>query len=168
MAKSPRDAEAYPRFAELMTAFATALDPLVTMTPPNVAEPSLREQMALFRRALAVRRLGKATMLQMLRVPPMPVRDFLNEWFETELLKASLAVDALVGTFQGPFSPGTAFGLIPRFSPAVRGRGWCFVKVGMSGLASALASAARNAGETIPTEDEVGRVNSRSGRGNER
>src|SRR5439155_426745 len=81
MAKSPRDAEAYPRFAELMTAFATALDPLVTMTPPNVAEPSLREQMALFRRALAVRRLGKATMQQMLRVPPMPVRDFLNEWF---------------------------------------------------------------------------------------
>ena len=164
MAKSPRDAEAYPRFAELMTAFATALDPLVTMTPPNVAEPSLGEQMSLLRRALAVRRLGKATMQQMLRVPPMPVRDFLNEWFETELLKASLAVDALVGTFQGPFSPGTAFGLIPRFSPAVRGRGWCFVKGGMGGLANALASAARDAGVTIRTEAEVRRITSRNGR----
>ncbi|TLZ43395.1 MAG: NAD(P)/FAD-dependent oxidoreductase, partial [Methanobacteriota archaeon] len=110
--KSPRDAEAYPRFVALLRRFAAAIEPLLTMTPPNVANPSLADQMGLLRRALAVRRLGKDTMQQFLRVPPMPVRDFLNEWFETDLLKASLAVDALLGTFQGPWSPGTAFGLI--------------------------------------------------------
>ena len=164
MTKSPRDAEAYPRFTAFLRDFATALDPLFTMTPPNVAAPSLGEQIDIFRRAFAVRRLGKKTMQQMLRMPPMPVRDFLNEWFETELLKASLAVDALIGTFQGPFSPGTAFGLVPHFLPAVHGSGWSFVKGGMGNLASALALAARDAGATIRTGAEVSRITSTDGR----
>src|SRR5438093_1279894 len=162
--KSSRDAEAYPRFTAFLRDFATALDPLVTMTPPNVAAPTLGEQMGLLRRALAVRRLGKDTMQQMLRMPPMSVRDFLNEWFETDLLKASFAVDALVGTFQGPFSPGTAFGLVPHFLPAVQGGGWSFVKGGMGTLASALALAAREAGATIRTNADVRRITSTDGR----
>src|SRR5207253_6904174 len=62
------------------------------------------------------------------------------------------------------FSPGTAFGLIPRFSPAVRGRGRCFVKGGMGSLANALASAAKDAGVTIRTGAEVRRITSRDGR----
>src|SRR2546430_7498610 len=94
-------------------------------------------------------------MQQMMRMPPMPIRDFLNEWFDTELLKASFAVDALVGTFQGPFSPGTAFGLVPHFLPAVHGGGWSFVKGGMGTLASALALAAREAGATLRTNARV-------------
>jgi len=164
MKQSPRDAEAYPRFTNFLHDFATALDPLFTMTPPNVAAPTLGEQMSLFRRALAVRRLGKKTMQQMLRMPPMPIRDFLNEWFETELLKASFAVDALIGTFQGPFSPGTAFALVPHFLPAVHGGGWSFVKGGMGTLASALALAAREAGTTIRTNADVTRITSTDGR----
>src|SRR5439155_1146199 len=120
--------------------------------------------MGLLRRALAVRRLGKDTMQQILRMPPMSVRDFLNEWFETDLLKASIAVDALVGTFQGPFSPGTAFGLVPHFLPAVQGGGWSFVKGGMGTLASALALAAREAGATIRTNADVRRITSTDGR----
>jgi len=164
MTKSPRDAEAYPRFTAFLRDLATALDPLCVMTPPNVAAPTMSEQMGLFRRALAVRRLGKKTMQQMLRMPPMSIRDFLNEWFETELLKASLAVDALIGTFQGPFSPGTAFGLVSHFLPSVQGSGWSFVKGGMGTLASALALAAREAGATIRTNADVRRITSAEGR----
>jgi phytoene dehydrogenase-like protein len=163
-AKSSRDAEAYPRFVAMLRQFAGALDPLLTMTPPNVAAPNLGEQMGLLRRALAVRRLGKAAMQQMLRLPPMAVRDLLNEWFETELLKASLAVDALLGTFQGPWSPGTAFGLIHHFLPSVHESGWAFVRGGMGTLAAALATSARSAGATIRTEAEVTRVLCRVGR----
>jgi phytoene dehydrogenase-like protein len=156
--KSPRDAEAYPRFVALLRRFAAAIEPLMTMTPPNVANPSLTDQMGLLRRALAVRRLGKDTMRQFLRVPPMPVRDFLNEWFETDLLKASLAVDSLLGTFQGPWSPGTAFGLIHHSLARAQGPGWAFVRGGMGTLAGALAQAATDAGATIRTDAEVGRI----------
>jgi phytoene dehydrogenase-like protein len=163
MTKSPHDAEAYPRFMAFLRDFAKALDPILVMTPPNVAAPSLGEQMGLFRRALAVRRMGKATMQQMLRLPPMPVRDLLNEWFETELLKATLAVDALIGTFQGPFSPGTAFGLVSRLPAAVQG-GWSFVKGGMGNLAHALALAATEAGATIRTDADVKQITTVNGR----
>ena len=164
MTRSPRDAEAYPRFATFLRQFATALNPLLTTTPPNVMAPNLGEQMGLLRRALSIRRLGKPTMQQMLRTPPMPVRDFLNEWFETDLLKASLAVDALIGTFQGPFSPGTAFGLVAHYLPAANGGGWSFVKGGMGSLVNALAAAAREAGVAIRTDAEVKRITTKEGR----
>ena len=164
MGASRKDAEAYPRFVAFLSDFAGALDPLMTSTPPNVANPGLGEQMELVRRALALRRLGKATLQQMLRMPPMPVRDFLNEWFETELLKASLAVDAILGTFQGPFSPGTAFGLVPRFSPATRGNAGSMVQGGIGTLANALALAAREAGVSIRTDTEVKRIRTEDGR----
>src|SRR5256885_5563083 len=61
-------------------------------------------------------------------------------------------------------SPGTAFGLVPHFLPAVHGSGWSFVKGGMGNLASALALAARDAGATIRTGAEVSRIMSTDGR----
>src|SRR5439155_853422 len=88
---SAKDAQTYPRFIEFLSQFAEALDPILTMTPPNLPSPSWGEGVSLFRRALRLRRLGKRAMQQMLRLPPMSIRDFLNEWFETELLKASFA-----------------------------------------------------------------------------
>ena len=80
-AVSPKDAEAYPRFVGFLRDFAKALDPLIGMAPPNIAGPSLGEQMSLLRRALTLRRLGKHTLQQMLRLPPMSIRDLLNESF---------------------------------------------------------------------------------------
>ena len=161
---SPKDSEAYPRFVELLSDFARALDPLLAAPPPNVTSPTLGEQTMLVRRALTLRRLGKKVMQQMLRLPPMSIRDLLNEWFETELLKASLAVDALVGTFEGPWSPGTAFGIVRHFLPVVHGTAWAFVKGGMGNLANALAQAARDAGATIRTGSDVRRIASDGGR----
>ncbi|TLZ82042.1 MAG: NAD(P)/FAD-dependent oxidoreductase [Methanobacteriota archaeon] len=161
---SAKDAEAYPRMVEFLRQFAAALDPVLAMTPPSLPTPSLWEQMSLLRRALPLRRLGKPMMQQMLRLPPMSIRDFLNEWFETELLKASLAVDGLLGTFEGPFSPGTAFGLVPRFRPDVHGTASAFVRGGMGVLADAFAQAARDAGVTIRTGAEVTRIVSADGR----
>lgn len=161
---SQKDADTYPRFVEFLGQFASALDPILAMPPPDIASPSLAELTGLLGRALRFRRLGKHTMQQMLRLPPMAVRDFLNEWFETELLKASYAVDALTGTFEGPWSPGTAFGLIPRFLPDGHGARSAFVRGGMGSLAHALAQAAQEAGATIRTEAEVVRIRSTDGR----
>ncbi len=161
---SPKDAEAYPRFVEFLRRFAAALDPILSAPPPNLTSPSLGEQMTVLRHALRLRRFGKRTMQQMLRLPPMPIRDFLNEWFETELLKVSYAVEGLMGTFEGPWSPGTAFGLVSRFLPDPSGCGSAFVRGGMGNLAEALAQAARDAGATIRTETEVTRIVSTAGR----
>ena len=161
---SQKDADTYPRFVEFLSRFAAALDPILAMPPPDIASPSLGELTGLLGRALRFRRLGKRAMQQMLRLPPMAIRDFLNEWFETELLKASYAVDALTGTFEGPWSPGTAFGLVPQFLPDGHGARSAFVRGGMGSLADALAKAARDAGATIRTDAEVVHINSADGR----
>src|SRR2546428_6057782 len=79
---SPKDADTYPRFIEFLSQFAGALDPVLAMTPPSLPSPTWGEGVSLFRRALRLRRLGKRAMQQMLRLPPMSIRDFLNEWFE--------------------------------------------------------------------------------------
>jgi len=134
------------------------------MPPPDLASPSLGELTGLLGRALRFRRLGKHAMQQMLRLPPMAIRDFLNEWFETELLKASYAVDALTGTFEGPWSPGTAFGLVPQFLPDGHGARSAFVRGGLGSLSNALAHAARDAGATIRTDAEVVHIKSADGR----
>lgn len=62
------------------------------------------------------RELGRRHALEVLRLPWHNLRDFLNECFESELLKATLASAALFGTRQGPFASGTAFLLVQRWA----------------------------------------------------
>ena len=80
------------------------------------------------------------------------------------MLKASYAVDALTGTFEGPWSPGTAFGLVPQFLPDGHGARSAFVRGGLGSLSNALAHAARDAGATIRTDAEVVHIKSADGR----
>jgi phytoene dehydrogenase-like protein len=92
-------------------------------------------------------------MLELLRVPPMCVADWLNEWFESDLLKAALALPAVAGNFAGPWSPGTAANLL--FQEAAAGPG-------VEGNAAALVAALRGAcdahGVEIRTRARVQRV----------
>jgi len=155
---SPRDAAAYPRFRAWMVQFAGIVDPLMTRAPPDIAAPSAGDQLLLLRRAVRIRRLGRDFVHQALRFAPMSLRDVLGEWFEGELLQASLAIDGLLGTFRGPYSPGTAFGLVHHYLAEVHGGSWTAVHGGMASLTEALAAAARELGVSIRTGAEVERV----------
>lgn len=161
---STRDAAAYPRFHSFMTELAGVLDPLLVATPPDIPGAGIADELFLLRRILKARKLGKEGMGQAIRLVPMSVRAVLNEWFETDPLKATLAIDALTGTFRGPWSPGTAFGLLHHYLPATHGMAWSFVRGGMGNLARALASAAQAAGVTIRTDAEVARILTADGR----
>lgn len=161
---SPADAASYPRFRALMAEVAQVLDPLMLSIPLSVAEPSIADGWFLLGRALKLRRLGRHTMYEVLRMPPMSLHDYLGEWFEGETLKAGLSVDALSGMFRGPWSPGTAFGLIHHFLADANGVSWAFIRGGSATLASALASAAQAHGVTIRTNAEVRRIISPDGR----
>ncbi len=161
---SPRDAAAYGAFRSLMISVAGIADPLLAAPPPEVSEWRWDDQLLLLRRGLRLRRLGREAMYQAIRMIPMSLRAVLDEWFETELLKATLAVDALVGTFRGPYSPGTAFGLLHHYAAAVYGGGWGLVRGGMGNLTRLLAAAAQEAGVTIRTDAEVRHVLTKDGR----
>ena len=163
-ARSPRDAAAYGAFRSLLVSVAGVADPLLAGPPPEVSEWRWDDQLFLLRRALQLRRLGKDAMYQAIRMIPMSLRAVLDEWFETDLLKATLAVDALVGTFRGPYSPGTAFGLLHHYAPEVHGGEWGLIRGGTGHLTRLLAAAAQEAGVTIRTDAEVRHILTKDGR----
>ena len=161
---SPADAAAYPRFVALMTEIAKVVDPLLVTIPLSVADPSIGDGWFLLGRALRLRRMGRDTMYETMRMPPMSLHDYLGEWFRDERLSTSLSIDALSGVFRGPWSPGTAFGLVHHFLAQANGGTWAFIRLGSARLPAALASAAREAGVVVRTDTEVRRILSPDGR----
>ncbi len=158
-AHSPNDAERYPRFRAFIDRVRGLIGRLLNEPPPDLKAPSASELWDLARTAIALRRLGADDMLELIRLAPMCVADWLNGWFESELLKAALAGPALHGTFMGPWSPGTtATWLLAECSAgrAVRG--------GPAALVSALQSAARAAGVEVRLNATVERIRVSGGR----
>jgi hypothetical protein len=79
---------------------------------PDFFDPDAGDLISFGKTALSLRLLGKKDMMEVLRVTPMCVADWLNEWFENDLLKAGLAAPGLEGCFAGPWSSGTVTNLL--------------------------------------------------------
>ena len=96
----------------------------------------------------------------------MSAADFLDQWFETEPLKATMSASGIIGTFQGPRSPGTAYVLLHHYMGEIDGafRAWGIPKGGTGGVSNAIASAARSLGVEIRTEAPVARIATSGGR----
>jgi phytoene dehydrogenase-like protein len=90
----------------------------------------------------------------------MASADFLDEWFETEALKATMSSSGIIGTFLGPRSPGTAYVLLHHYMGEIDGvfRAWGFQKGGTGGVSMAIARAAQHFGAEIRTEAGVSEV----------
>ena len=156
---SAKDAKTYPEFVESFARIGRVLAPLVSMTPPSIDQPSKGDLWQLGKVGLAFRGLGKKDEYRLLRWGPMAVADLVSEWFETELLRATVAARGIHGAFAGPWSAGTSLGLLwqaamdgSAIAPSVS------VKGGMGALAQALADAAQAAGAEIRTAAEVARI----------
>src|SRR5439155_18662343 len=95
----------------------------------------------------------------------MSALDFLDQWFETDPLKATMSASGIIGTFQGIRSPGTAYVLLHHYMGEVDGsfRAWGLPRGGTGAVSAAIASAARACGAEIRTEAPVARVLIRDG-----
>jgi phytoene dehydrogenase-like protein len=96
----------------------------------------------------------------------MSAADFLDQWFETDPLKATMSASGIIGTYLGVRSPGTAYVLLHHYMGEIDGafRAWGIPKGGTGGISLAIASAARSLGATIRTEAPVARILTRDGR----
>jgi phytoene dehydrogenase-like protein len=96
----------------------------------------------------------------------MSAADFLDQWFETDPLKATMSASGIIGTFQGVRSPGTAYVLLHHYMGEIDGafRAWGIPRGGTGGVSLAIASAARELGAEVRTEAEVARIDVRGGR----
>jgi phytoene dehydrogenase-like protein len=109
---SARDAAKWPAFCESMHRYAGVVEALYTKPPPDPLAHDVRGLALLARDAWRVRGLGRSGMQDFMRLLPMSVADFLDDWFECDALKGILGAAGVMHAFHGPRSGGTAFNLL--------------------------------------------------------
>ena len=163
---SARDAEAYDDYGKLMYHLAFAVKPIVGMVPPDPTSLSPKDLRGLLKLGRHFRSLGEERFHALFKLMTMSASDFLDEWFETEPLKATMSASGIIGTFLGPRSPGTAYVLLHHYMGEIDGafRAWGFARGGTGAIAEAIAGAARRFGAEIRTAAGVARVIVKDGR----
>jgi phytoene dehydrogenase-like protein len=163
---SPRDAEAMIEFGRLMHHMAQAVKPIIGMVPPDPTSLSPKDLLGLLRLGKHFRGLGPEKFHALYKLMTMSSADYLDEWYETDVLKATKSASGIIGTFLGPRSPGTAYVLLHHYMGEIDGsfRAWGFAKGGTGAISEAIASAARGFGAEIRTDAAVSHVLMKRGR----
>lgn len=156
---SARDAEAFPRYEAMLERVADFVEPTLDMTPPDPWSRKLGDLFHLTRIGWDFLKLGSDGPAA-IEVLTGAARTILDRWFESEVLKATLATDSVIGAFAAPSMPGTAYVLFHHVMGECNGaRGvWCYVRGGMGGITKTLAASAQAAGAEIRVGSPVVRV----------
>jgi phytoene dehydrogenase-like protein len=157
---SPRDADAYDDYGRHMHHMAQAVRPILSMVPPDPTSLSPRDLRGLLRLGRHFRDLGAEKFHALYQLMTMSSADLLDQWFETDVLKATKSASGIIGTFLGPRSPGTAYVLLHHYMGELDGvfRAWGFARGGTGSISEAIAGAARRFGAEIRTNAAVTRV----------
>jgi phytoene dehydrogenase-like protein len=158
---SPRDALNYPEFRSCLGRLGAAIRPLISITPPDIDHLKIGDYLSAGSFGLKFRELEKKDAYRLLRWGPMPVADLASEWFENELLRATIAARGIFGSFAGPWSAGTSISLLLH---AALGGDSVLVRGGIGMLTQAIAKAASGAGAQIRNNANVIRVRVKNGR----
>ena len=157
---SARDAEAYDRYAVAVLRQCRLIKPMLMKTPADPASLRPRDLMGLAELGRDFWKLGEEGMYDALRFWTMSCADFLDEFFENDLVKAHHAGSSIIGTGLGPRSPGSAYVLLHHYMGEVDGNigAWGFARGGMGAIANALAASFQSHGGEIRTGAEVAQV----------
>src|SRR5881409_3252363 len=163
---SKLDAEAYDEYGRAMVEMARFVKPILNMTPPDPMSLDPRELMKLLFLVRRFRGLADVDRYNQVQLMTMSAVDFLDQWFETDVLKATMSASGIIGTFLGVRSPGTAYVLLHHYMGEIDGafRSWGFARGGTGAISNAIAAAAREVGVEIRTEAAVTRVAVKGGR----
>jgi phytoene dehydrogenase-like protein len=165
---SKKDADAYPKWNAWLGGRADVLGPLLLTVPPNLGSRKPRDLAGTLKLAWRHRGLDVRTIADVTRLMTMSIADLLDDWFESPQVKGALAVNGVIGTWAGPYEPGTAY-VMAHHSIGDVGDGrlgsWGFPEGGMGAVAAAIASSARSLGVTVRTGARVARVTVAPGSG---
>jgi len=164
---SRKDADAMAAWDGWLAGLAEVLGPLLLQVPPTIGSHRPGDLMETLRLAWRHRGVGVRTIADVTRLFAMSIADLLDDWFESPQVKASLAVNGVIGTWAGPCSPGTAY-VMAHHSIGDVGDGhlgnWGFPEGGMGAVAAAVRRSAEELGAEIRTGARVERVLTDSGR----
>ncbi len=164
---SKKDAEAMPRWDAWLEGLADVLGPMLLTVPPNIGSRKPRDVRDLLKLAWRNRGLNVRTVADATRLMTMSIADLLDDWFESSQVKGALAVNGVIGTWAGPYEPGTAY-VMAHHSIGDVGDGhlgnWGFAEGGMGGVSDAIEAAARGFGVEVRLNAKVSKVIVENGR----
>ena len=167
---SHADAHRYSAFNRDLDASADLLRDLVLQAPPNLTRGgnlrAMGELLKAGRFGNRLRRLSTENLSTLFDLFTKSAGDYLDGWFEGELLKAWLGFDAIVGNYASPYTPGSAYVLLHHAFGEVNGkkRAWGHAIGGMGAITQAMARAAAGHGVEIETDAPVREVLIEKGR----
>src|SRR5687767_12914962 len=148
-----------------MLEMAHFVKPIMSMTPPDPTSLNPKGLLDLLFLGRRFRRLSTEDKYNQVQLMTMSAVDFLDRWFETDVLKATMSASGIIGTFLGVRSPGTAYVLLHHYMGEIDGafRSWGLARGGTGAISNAIGDAAREAGAEIRTEAPIARIIVRNG-----
>ncbi|CAF1406701.1 unnamed protein product [Adineta steineri] len=170
---SKKDAEIFPKYEEWLTKICRALDELIYSPPADLGQMSKQNKISDRFRAYnysarifynLFQKLGLKGSLDLYQLLTSSASKILDQWFESDIIKATLATDGLIGAMLGPYDRGTGYILLHHVMGGLDGRAnaWYYVQGGMGGVSNAIASSARAAGVEIRTNCSVKHIDIRN------
>ena len=163
---SPRDADAKVRFDRDIMRQSRFIRKYLLRTAPDPASLKPRDLMGMFNMGKDLLQMGEDVIYDMMRLYTMSISDYLDEYFEHPLIKASKAGSGIIGSAMGVMSPGTAYVLLHHAMGDVDGTmgAWGFARGGMGATARAMADCFEDHGGTILKESGVEQILVRDGK----
>jgi phytoene dehydrogenase-like protein len=163
---SARDADAYPRYARDTMRQTRLIRSLLMRTPPDPTSFKARDIRELLHLGKEFAKLGEKTLYDTIRFYSMSIADYLGQYFESDVVKASLTDSGIIGTALGVYSPGTAYVLLHHYMGDVDGQigAWGFARGGMGAVSKALAGALQANGGHLKVSAPAHRILVKSGR----
>ncbi len=160
------DAEAYDEFGKAMQPMCHFVKPIMNMVPPDPTGFNPKDLSKLLFLARRFQKLSSEDNYNQVQLMTMSAIDFLDQWFETDVLKATMSASGIIGTFLGVRSPGTAYVLLHHYMGEIDGafRAWGFARGGTGGISNAIGEAAVEAGVEIRKETGVAKIIVKNGR----
>jgi phytoene dehydrogenase-like protein len=154
------DAEAYDEYGKAMIEMAHFVKPIMNMTPPDPASLNPKGLLELLGMGRRFQKLSADDKYNQVQLMTMSAVDFLDQWFETDVLKATMSASGIIGTFLGVRSPGTAYVLLHHYMGEIDGafRSWGLSRGGTGAISNAIGDAAREFGAEIRTEAPISRI----------
>jgi phytoene dehydrogenase-like protein len=168
---SKKDAEAWPKWNAWLAGIADVMGPLLTRVPPNIGSHSPSDLADLGKLVWKNRGVDARMVADITRLMSMSIADLLDDWFESPQVKGALAVNGVIGTWAGPYAPGTAY-VMAHHSIGDVGDGvshsgqlgsWGYPEGGMGAVSAAIARSARTFGAELRTGTRVESVSTSNG-----
>jgi phytoene dehydrogenase-like protein len=163
---SKADADAYARYSSDVMRQCRFIRDFLLRTPPDPASFKLRDLRELAHLGARFFEMGEDRMYETIRFWTMSVAEYLDEYFETDVIKAALSGSGIIGTALGVHSPGTSYVLLHHYMGDVDGNigAWGFARGGTGAVASAISEAFRSYGGELRTEAGVGQITVKNGK----